>query len=371
MAQQKAIDEAYDKAVAKADNLFRIEQYEEAEKAYNEALEIKSGEVYPMQKIMEIQRIRQEKEMEASQDQVVEKSYQYQLGIADSLFENKLYTEAIEAYNEALTIKTEEEYPKGKIDQIKKIMAAQEKARAEREAKRKEFEKTVAKADSLLQEKKYNEAKQTYNIASNIFPDDPYPKQKIEEINKLQKTFEQALQEAKIRDQKYNEYLKQANDYLKNRKYEDAKTAYQKALEYRPDEELPKRKITQINKILAEKARLTSGEKSKTEVYLEMIHLADSLSKLKDYISAQAFYEKASELMPDDNYPKNKNASLQGIISKSGYSNEQKCKKAIADADKLFNQKNYSAARILYQKALEYDPTEIHAKSRIKQIENQ
>ncbi len=49
----------------------------------------------------------------------------------------------------------------------------------------------------------------------------------------------------------YNESIKKANELLNEKKYADAKSLYEKALTYKPSEEYPKNKIEKINSILS------------------------------------------------------------------------------------------------------------------------
>jgi len=49
----------------------------------------------------------------------------------------------------------------------------------------------------------------------------------------------------------YNESIKKADELLNEKKYADAKSLYEKALTYKPSEEYPKNKIEKINSILS------------------------------------------------------------------------------------------------------------------------
>ena len=48
----------------------------------------------------------------------------------------------------------------------------------------------------------------------------------------------------------YNENIKKADEFLNQKKYEDAKSLYEKALVLKPGEEYPKNKIDKINSVL-------------------------------------------------------------------------------------------------------------------------
>lgn len=103
----------HNKAITEADKLFEQDKYNEAVALYNKALELKPEEIYPAQKIEEINKILEQQDRDNN----------YIAGIqrADSLFENQNYYEAKFAYIEANKIKPEELYPMDMIADIQKL----------------------------------------------------------------------------------------------------------------------------------------------------------------------------------------------------------------------------------------------------------
>lgn len=103
------------------------------------------------------------------------KAYKEAIEMADASFENKKYKDAKASYKKASEIKPEETYPKEKIAEIDKYFANK---------RAKTYKSHIKKADELLGQEKYNEAKNFYAKASKIKPKEKYPKDKIAEINK-------------------------------------------------------------------------------------------------------------------------------------------------------------------------------------------
>jgi hypothetical protein len=107
---------------------------------------------------------------------------------ADKLFNEKKWSEAKKAYTDLAVFKPGDKYPLQKIAEIDEAIK-QEKADAEAKAK---YETLITKADKLLSEKKWQDAKKTYVDAAAIYKaGDKYPKQKIAEIEAIQKALDE------------------------------------------------------------------------------------------------------------------------------------------------------------------------------------
>jgi tetratricopeptide (TPR) repeat protein len=100
----------YDRLIKNADEHFQEQQYQEAKKLYSEAVSIRSDELYPKEQLFAIDSIQRKLEVDIKYDEKVQK--------ADLLYSNGEYLEASQYYFDALNVKPDEAYP---VDQIKKI----------------------------------------------------------------------------------------------------------------------------------------------------------------------------------------------------------------------------------------------------------
>ncbi len=130
------------KLCAKADAALAKQAYDEAKNAYNQALTIKPNEAYPKQKIAEIDKILADKAAKEKLDN----DYKAAIAKADAALAKQAYDEAKNAYNQALTIKPNEAYPKQKIAEIDKILAD----KAAKEKLDNDYKVAIAKADAAL-----------------------------------------------------------------------------------------------------------------------------------------------------------------------------------------------------------------------------
>lgn len=132
----------YDRVVKKADQHFSEQQYQEAKKLYNEAISIKSDEVYPKEQLYAIDSIQRKLEVDIKYDEKVQK--------ADLLYSQGEYLEASQYYFDALNVKPDKEYPVGQIKKIQELLKDPdyEKKQKEIAASKTKQEQPAAKSQS-------------------------------------------------------------------------------------------------------------------------------------------------------------------------------------------------------------------------------
>jgi len=347
--------DAYNKAIARADNNFNIEKWQEAKVDYQKALELFPNEQYPQTRINEIENkllsLKNAKEQQIAR----EEAYSDAIAKGDALFIEKKYQEAKNSYSQALAVKPKESYPKEKIAEIDNLLITA-KALDER------YNKIIATANELFMNEKYENAKTTYQNALNLKPDEVYPKQKISEINAL-------LSAQKSTDGKYNKAIASADEFFNNKKYSDAKTTYLNASQLKPNEQYPKQKIAEIDKILEEQNSLNRR-------YDEIIATANNLFMGEKYKDAKTTYQNALQLKPNEQYPKQKISEIDAILSQLAAQKvkqqqaKQQYDKLITSADNQFASKNYKQAKTLYQQASTVLPEEVYPKQKIVEIDD-
>src|SRR5690606_39822356 len=109
MDEQKAKEEKYQQAIAKADQALATEDYQTAKSAYEEALTIKDDD-YPREKLGEIEGI-------LAQQQEKEAAYLASIEKGDEALKAVNWEEAQSAYEAALKIKTDD-YPQNTLADV-------------------------------------------------------------------------------------------------------------------------------------------------------------------------------------------------------------------------------------------------------------
>jgi len=330
-------------------------EFDEALAAYQTAASLKPQEAYPQEKVGEINAALGEIAAKEALDQ----QYQEAIAIADQALLAKEFDEALAAYQTAASLKPQEDYPQGKIDEINATLGEL----AAKEALDQQYQEAIANADKALLAKEYDEALAAYQTAASLKPQEAYPQEKVGEINVA--LGEIAAKEAL--DQQYQEAIADADKALLAKEYDKALAAYQTAASLKPQEAYPQKKVGEINAALGEIA----AKEALDQQYQEAIANADKALLAEEYDEALAAYQTAASLKPQETYPQDKvdeiNAALGEIATKEAL--DQQYQEAIANADKALLAKEYDEALTAYQTAASLKPQEEYAQAKVIEVE--
>jgi len=365
-AQQDDLDEDYYLAVQDGDVFYKEKDYENALYQYQAALKIKPNESYPQKQVKKINEL-------LGQTQMVEEQYQELIARADEAFKKDEFQEAKNAYQDALTLKGKENYPREQIAICDKKIAEAAAAAAEAErlaALKKEYDALVAQADQLYGVEKYEEARKVYTQAKLKIASESYPQEKIDEIDKLLTGLRQT-------DIAYTTSMQEADKLFKAKQYADAKTKYSEASQIKPSEERPKQAIKAIDDMLAKeiadneaKAKAEAERLAKLKADFEAaIKRGDDLFAENNFSAAKIEYQKAAGIKTDETYPKEKITEIDKLLLAEKAANEQYTNK-MKDAQAFFEVKKYAEAKSAYEAASTLKPNEQAPKEGIKKIDN-
>ncbi|MCF8456645.1 MAG: hypothetical protein K9H62_11995, partial [Bacteroidales bacterium] len=434
-AEAKARDEAYNKAIAAADKAFQKEEFPSAKSSYQEASGLKPEESYPKEQIAKIDQILAERAQKEAEIATLNKNYEDLIAKADAEFSSGNYESSISNYQQALILKPAEIYPKERIAEIEQKLKELAEAEKDRIANQKKYDELIAKADEsfkrekldmakstyisaleilhaepyptsmiakidsllmvannkegllaiekeynaaigeadkLFSKKKWDQAKDKYFQAVEIKPAENYPKQKIKEIDKILSDIaaEKSLQQ---KETEYAGYIKIADQQYSGHAYPEALGSYRAASELFPARKYPKEKIDIINKLLAEQAAKQKSIEDERQ-YKEFIRKADLTFNQSDYGIAKINYISASEIKPSETYPKERIALIDDILRKQQAKVDEAARlneaynKAIESADFEFNSQQYEASKEDYQKAIIIKPEASYPKEQIRKI---
>jgi tetratricopeptide (TPR) repeat protein len=358
----------YNTIIKKGDAALNSKDYSNAKSLFTEAISIKPNETYPKTKLDEIDILI----AEAGKKNELDSKYNAAINKGLAALSAKDYITAKAAYAEAKEIKPSEAFPKAKIIEIDKLLSdiASQKST---EAKDQQYKDILSKADTYFSSKNYALSKLTYNEALNLKPNDSYPKAKIMEIDKILSESLNASNQKEI-DIKYNTTLGMADAAFEKKDYSLAKNSYLKASEIKPTELYPKSKLDEISKLLAIATNATTENENETK-YKATIAKADKSFNLKDYSTAKPQYSEALKLKPLEQYPKDRIVEIEKIEKSikdalAQKENTQYYNEIIAIADSFFSKKEYVFAKLKYQEASDYKPTEKYPQDKILQINN-
>ncbi len=278
------LDKNYNLALAKADSLFKIKDYNNALAAYQKAQSIKPGEKYPQSQISDINSILQEEAQQAEQ----QKKYDEAIAFGDKHLAEGDMDNAIYEYKIANSIKPAETYP---LKKIKEIGEKQAEIAKEKEIEN-NYNTAITSGDENLKAGKYEDAREAYTKALGIKAGESYPADKIAEIDETLKN-----QEAE-REQSYQLAITKADNAYQQQDYEMAKLSYERATELKPNEVYPLDRLKEVNEMILKQRQVIQQE------YDKAIADADKFWASKIYDNAIDSYRQAAQLKTSEEYPK-------------------------------------------------------------------
>jgi tetratricopeptide (TPR) repeat protein len=339
---QKAIESQptnqYSAALLKADRYLLEENYILALNEYERAWDLYPRQSYTGKKIDQINRTLRNTPLSA-------KLYEESIAKGDICFIARDYRGANAAYYNALKLDRTAQYPKDQLLEILKLFIDPENDLR--------YRILLIHATKSLEKKKYDAAIGFYQNALLIKPSDEWLINKISESSLLK---EKAFAEM----DEYSKCMAEAENLMEQKRWQDARSEYSKALVLKPNQNYPAAKIVLID-------HLKTINKTPEQSYSSIIEVADRFFKLEDYENAGIHYQEAANLKTNNNYPQNmlkklKHISLQANALSINY------EAAVANSDILSLAGDEQAALIGYQTCIFHQPDDSYVESRITEL---
>ena len=256
--------------MSKGDKEFSNKEYIKAKTYYQEALRLKPNDTSAKNKLNNtLQKIREETKKEELFFEHIDKG--------DNFYSNNDLNQALEEYNKALKIFSKDEYALGKKLEISTILK-DEKDRLD------SFNEKISLGDRLMQSEKYAEAVLQYESALEVYPNNSATKSKYLDAKNKKEAYDTKITE-------FDRLNTQGQEFTLRKKYAEAISAYEQALQLFPkDKEIPG-KINQLQTL-----------KNISDNYNEKINEADALYEDGSYSQAKEAYQSALLVIPDDSY---------------------------------------------------------------------
>ncbi len=282
--KQREIDEKYGQLIIVAARLFKEDKLDDSKSSYQNALELKPGDIIAVKEIIRIDSIVEAKIRKAE----IDKQYKALIASGDSLLAQLKFDEAIEKYKIAMDIN-----PGNALADEKRLKARTMKQNHERAiAKQKAYDKAITEGDRLFAEESYELSKAEFETAAELKSNEPYPRDQIIEINGILKQLEAE------REERFKLAITKADNLFEQRNYSEAVIQYKIANSIKPAEPYPSKQIMQCNSLIEEQMRKLSAQ------YDIAIADADKLYAAKIYDKAINAYKEAELIKRDETYPR-------------------------------------------------------------------
>jgi tetratricopeptide (TPR) repeat protein len=340
----------FDGIMAAALELQNAEKYDEAISKYKEAQLLIKERTEPKEGIDFCEQKKKEKadlaKAQADKEKL-DKDYAVAIQKADAFFDGKKYAEAIKEYEIATKLKPEESHPQTRITESQNALAENASA----EEKKKQFELLKKDGEKALLANNLPEAKEKYNAANALIPNDAGVLAKIAEIEKKEKD----LADAQAAENAYKDAMSQGENAVNNGAYLEAKTFFEQAKKLKPAEKLPQERITFVENKMKE----MEADLAKKKQFDDLVAAATTKEANNDLSGALVDLKKAYDLIKDAGI-QNRIATLEKNIADQANLAKKKADydAAIQKADLAFNNKEWDNAIKLYQEAKKVDASQ-------------
>lgn len=367
---QDARNKAYDAAIEEADRNFNMRHYRDAVENYELAISIKNYELYPQNQIRLIKRILAKLQLEGEK-------YNQLIRNADALMYDRKYKEARPLYVNAHSLIPDERYAQSKIDEIDQILSQGESY----EQKRAHYDKIIAQADQMFEMQQYQQAIEKYQEALTVLPAEKYPNQQITKIRGILSREANEQAKASQQKTDYDRAIARADQAFNQKSYQSARSLYQQALQIIPGQDYPRLQILKIDALLAENQQEQSSASAldqinfsdlqnvsaelREQAYAEAMSLAESFMDTKEWGLSRFYFRRALALKPNDKPAAEKLNHVEKQIMGSDV-DEAKFAEMVERADEAFATGDFGVARFYYLKAREIKPNDDYVAERIQ-----
>ncbi|MFM9986114.1 MAG: hypothetical protein ACKVOK_12820 [Flavobacteriales bacterium] len=324
------LEKQFEELVKAGDSKMIEEKYTDAVAKYSDALKLIKDREPAVSKLAEAKR----KEAEANAGKELEAKYKKFIDEGEIAFKAKSWKDARSKYTEAGKLKPAEQLPK---DMLAKIEEEEKRA-----GKRVEYDKIVADADAKFNNKDYAVCIEKYKEASAMMPQESHPK---DQILKAQRALDDMLADEATRQKREAEYqakLTSGKENFEADKLDLALKSYKDASSIKPEEDLPKKKIDEIEKLIADRKKkadeesavsAADGERERIErEYNEHVGKADAFFGQEKWNEARAEYTAALEVKPEAQYPKQRLQRIDLLVGEDEARLERERRKAEEDS---------------------------------------
>jgi tetratricopeptide (TPR) repeat protein len=358
---EKCRNKDYQAIIDKADTLFKNNKLTEATKLYKEAQDIDPDDKYVRNQLSEIQKLTKKQNNDTKRlDDLVKR--------ADDAFAKNRADEALDLYKQAALVKPTDTHINERISQIEASQKQQAQQNEAKKAEAAEYQKLLADADQAYKDGKTDEALKLYREALVKHPDDSSVKQRIETLEQQIAKAQKNLQDQKQKQTDFNRLMTDGDRYLGSNQLDMANESYRKAHEIFPDNTEVERKFKEID------ARRTEKERQFKQLVFESLSQGNQKVKELKFDEAKTYYSKVLELDPTNKDAKtgmelcNNRIAEQQAKDLKAQNIQRDYQSKVAEADKLFGQKQYEQALVIYQNAQKVLPAEAYPGTKINEI---
>ncbi|MEI6274714.1 MAG: hypothetical protein WCP08_01935, partial [Prolixibacteraceae bacterium] len=335
----KARQEAeFNRLLAAGDQNVSVQKYPEAIDNFKSALGIKAGDKIATSKLANAEKLLAQANADKAR---LEAEFNRLLASGDENVSVKKYSQAIDNFKGALTIKPGDKTAITKLADAEKLLA---QANADKARQDTEFARLIAVGDENVVRQKYPDAISNFKGALTIKQGDQVATAKLANAEQLLAKLN--ADRAKLEDD-FNRLLASGDVNVEAQKYPDGIVNFKDALKLKPNDPVALKKLSDAEKLLAQ----FNAEKQKKEAelrllaekqkrYQEAIVRADLLFAGKSWTESKTQYREAIRISENEKYPQERIVEIDSILAKIA-SDKLLAEKQAAEQRKLQGEDSY------------------------------
>lgn len=365
----KNLKESFDTKSAEFDRLKRQgadlalrKKYSEAIESYQQALSIFPGDNEITEEIKRLESLKNTNE-----------NYNAVITKADELYEEQDYNEAKAKYLEALTVKPNDSYASSMISRIDDIVNSDDYQKILKDKAKldTDFANFISKGEESEKTSDYEQALSFFTKALELKPNNTEALAKKANAEKMILHQQQVKKEQerlaeieneKQRKAKIQSLLSIGNQQITEKKYADAENTFKEVLTYDANNQEASAKLEEIAGFYEE------IQKQKEENYVKAMNAGVTAAGKNDFAEARKQFDLALTYKPDDSTAKQRLSELNQMENMRYAAIEKEYSELIVKADAQFDTKNYDKAIDLYNKALGVKPESKYPEDKINEI---
>lgn len=332
-ANAEAQKKKYDAAIKAGEDLLTANKYVEARAKFVEAQTIDATQAVPSQKIAEIDA----KIAESAKTKQIETL----LSEGQASFTKKDYATAKAKYQAVLSLDGSNAIAQAKLSEINDAEMAGKSA-AEKEQKIKVL---LAEGDAALKSNDLSTAKAKYNEVITNDANNATAKAKLNEIANL----EAANATANAKKQQIDGLISQGNSAIASKDYSTAKGKFNQVLALDDANQLAKTKLAEIAQLEKEELENRAGDAK----FNAAVANGDQLMMQEKYLDAMKAYEEALAIKNDPAVVTKRDDAQKKAENIND--EERQYQKVLAAGQKAIDEKDYTRAKDMYNRAISLD----------------
>ena len=302
------------------------------------------------------------------------KEYEEHMRKAEVEFGRERWAQSINWLDRALSVLPGDARAENMLAEAQENLAA-----AEEEAEaRSDYDAQMREGKMAMRREDWVTATRAFEAASGIFPDEQEPKDLLADIDAATATEEDSEE-----DVAFESAMAEGQAAFGQQAWDEAEAAFERASELKPAERAPKDNLAEIRRLRKSEDAASAEDERRMQRYEDLIEKADRNFDSQDFVRAKTMYEQASEVMPDEVYPRMRAAESEGLIVElgeekpvevpdnaddSGDALNREYEDQIRRGDEAFDSEDWATAEAAYSAALELRPEERYPKNRLRRL---